>query len=86
MTIAGDIVAQLFASTTGTDGDWIVKLIDVYPESYPDDPALAGYQLMVANEVFRGRFRKSFEKPEADRAGPGRGVHDRPAHATTTRS
>jgi hypothetical protein len=41
-----------------------VKLIDVYPESYPDAWPLAGYQLMVSNEVFRGRFRKSFEKPE----------------------
>ena len=59
--LAGSIVAHLFASTTGTDSDWIVKLIDVYPE---DDPAMPGYQLMIADEVFRGRFRKSFEKPE----------------------
>jgi putative CocE/NonD family hydrolase len=64
VTIAGDIVAHLFAATTGTDCDWIVKLIDVYPENYPQDPQLGGYQLMVACEVFRGRFRKSFEKPE----------------------
>jgi putative CocE/NonD family hydrolase len=64
ITVAGRIVARLFASTTGTDGDWIVKLIDVYPEDYPADPALGGYQLMIANEVFRGRFRSSFEKPE----------------------
>jgi putative CocE/NonD family hydrolase len=63
-TVAGDIVTHLFASTTGTDSDWIVKLIDVYPEANPEDQKMAGYQLMVANEVFRGRFRKSFEKPE----------------------
>ena len=56
-------MAKLFASTTGTDADWIVKLIDVYPESYPENWTLAGYQLMVSNEVFRGRYRKSFEKP-----------------------
>ena len=65
MTLAGQVTAKLFASTTGSDSDWIVKLIDVYPEKYPDDWKLSGYELMIANEVFRGRFRKSFEKPEA---------------------
>jgi uncharacterized protein len=65
VTIAGEVVAHLFASTTGTDADWIVKLIDVYPEFYPENWDLAGYELMVSNEVFRGRFRNSFEKPEA---------------------
>ncbi|HKS91955.1 MAG TPA: CocE/NonD family hydrolase [Tepidiformaceae bacterium] len=64
VVVTGDIVAHLFASTTGTDSDWIVKLIDVYPEDYPKDPAMAGYQLMIADEVFRARFRKSFVKPE----------------------
>jgi putative CocE/NonD family hydrolase len=64
LTITGDIAAHLFASTTGTDSDWIVKLIDVYPEDYPKDFKMGGYQLMIANDVFRGRFRKSFEKPE----------------------
>ncbi len=63
VTIAGEVVAHLFASTTGSDADWIVKLIDVYPEQYPQNWALAGYQLMVSNEVFRGRYRGSFEKP-----------------------
>jgi putative CocE/NonD family hydrolase len=62
--LAGDVVAHLFASTTGSDADWIVRLIDVYPEEHKADPKLAGYQLMVAGEVLRGRFRKSFEKPE----------------------
>ena len=63
LVVAGDIVAHLFASTSGTDSDWIVKLIDVYPENYPKDPKMGGYQLMIANEVFRARFRTSFEKP-----------------------
>ena len=63
--IAGDIVARIFASTSGSDSDWIVKLIDVYPESYPESPQLAGYQLMVADEILRGRFRDSFEHPAA---------------------
>lgn len=63
VTISGDIIAHLFASTTGTDSDWIVKLIDVYPDDA--DPKMSGYQLMVADEIFRGRYRKSFEKPEA---------------------
>ena len=64
ITVTGNITAKLFASTTGTDSDWVVKLIDVYPEDYPAEPSMSGYQLMVANEVFRGRFRRSFEKPE----------------------
>jgi putative CocE/NonD family hydrolase len=66
VTVAGPIVAHLFASTTGTDSDWVAKLIDVYPE---DDPKLPGYQLMIANDVFRGRFRKSFENPEPIQPG-----------------
>jgi hypothetical protein len=69
LTIAGEVVAHLFASTTGTDGDWIVKLIDVYPEEYPQDWALAGCQLMVSSEVFRGRYRESFERPAPVAAG-----------------
>jgi uncharacterized protein len=69
VTIAGEIVTHLFASTTGTDADWIVKLIDVYPEQHPSNWNLAGFQLMVANEVFRGRYRESFEKPTAIEPG-----------------
>jgi uncharacterized protein len=65
VTIAGDVIAHLFAATSGSDADWVVKLIDVYPEQYPADPKLGGYQLMVSNDVFRGRFRKSYERPEA---------------------
>jgi uncharacterized protein len=64
VAVAGNLSARLFASTTGTDCDWIVRLIDVYPESYPKDPSLGGYQFLVTGEVLRGRFHKSFEKPE----------------------
>lgn len=63
-TVSGKIVANLFASTTGTDSDWIVKLIDVYPDKYEADQTMGGYQLMIAGDVFRGRYRTSFEKPE----------------------
>jgi hypothetical protein len=64
VVITGDIVAHLFASTSGTDSDWIVKFIDVYPDIYEADPKMGGYELMISDEVFRGRFRNSFEKPE----------------------
>ncbi|MEO2027311.1 MAG: CocE/NonD family hydrolase [Fuerstiella sp.] len=63
--LVGSIVAHLFASTSGTDSDWVVKLIDVYPELYPDRPEMGGYQLMIADDVLRGKFRKNFAKPEA---------------------
>lgn len=63
MTIAGDVVAHLFASTTGTDADWVVKLIDVYPDSVPDRPSLGGYELMVNADIMRGRYWKSFSEP-----------------------
>jgi putative CocE/NonD family hydrolase len=65
VTIAGSIAAHLFAATTGSDADFIVKLIDVYPDDAAADSTLRGYQLMVANDVLRGRFRKSFDKPLA---------------------
>jgi putative CocE/NonD family hydrolase len=65
VTVTGNIFAKLFAATSGSDADWVVKLIDVYPETYPKEPKMSGYEFMVANDVFRGRFRKSFETPEA---------------------
>ena len=64
LTLTGDIVARLFAATSGTDSDWIVKVIDVYPEN-DTQKDLAGDQLMVASEIFRGRFRQGFETPKA---------------------
>ncbi len=64
VTLTGDAVAKLFASTSGEDCDWVVKLIDVYPEDYPPNPKLGGYQMMVTGEVFRARYRNSYENPE----------------------
>jgi predicted acyl esterase len=61
------VTADLFAATTGTDADWVVKLIDVYPDDAPG--GMGGYQLMIAEEIFRGRYRKSFEHPEPVKAG-----------------
>ncbi|HRI79933.1 MAG TPA: CocE/NonD family hydrolase, partial [Cyclobacteriaceae bacterium] len=65
ITLTGNLTAQLFAATSGTDSDWIVKLIDVYPEQYAEEPKMSGYQFMIANDVFRGRYRSSFDKPAA---------------------
>lgn len=62
ITIAGPIIASLSVSTTGTDADWIVKLIDVYPSNAPD--RMGDYQMLVAGDVFRSKYRNSFEKPE----------------------
>jgi len=59
--ISGQPVANLIASTSGTDSDWVVKLIDVYPDEVAGQPALGGYQLMVAADIFRGRYRESLE-------------------------
>ena len=63
VTVTGDVMAKIFAATTGSDADWVVKLIDVYPPS--TDAKMSGYELMIADDVFRGRFRKSFTLPEA---------------------
>ena len=63
--ISGQPVANLVASTTGTDSDWVVKLIDVYPGEVASDPALGGYQLAVAMDIFRGRYRKDPSHPAA---------------------
>jgi putative CocE/NonD family hydrolase len=70
LTLAGPLSASLYVSTTGTDSDWVVKLIDVYPDNYPDpdpNPAglrMGGYQQLVRGEAMRGKFRNSYEKPE----------------------
>ena len=63
--ISGAPIAHLFASTTGTDSDWVVKLIDVFPDEVPSQPELGGYQLAVSMDIFRGRYRESFEHPSA---------------------
>ena len=64
VTITGNVSAKLFAATSGSDADWIVKLIDVYPQEYKKELKMSGYELMIADDVFRGRFRKSFSAPE----------------------
>jgi hypothetical protein len=70
ITLAGPMTANLWVSTTAGDADWVVKLIDVYPDDHPEFPhnpehiKMGGYQQMVRSEVFRGRFRDSYEKPE----------------------
>ncbi len=70
VTIAGEVLADLWVSTSGTDSDWIVKLIDVFPADTPNNEhtppgrAMGGYQMMVRSEVIRGRFRNSYERPE----------------------
>jgi putative CocE/NonD family hydrolase len=64
VTVAGSLTAHLFAATSGTDCDWVVRLIDVYPEKLEKNPSLGGFQLLISGEPMRARFRKSFEKPE----------------------
>jgi putative CocE/NonD family hydrolase len=75
LTLAGPIEVELYVSTTGTDADWVVKVIDVYPDDYADpepNPTgvkMGGYQQLVRGEPFRGKFRNSFEKPEPFKPG-----------------
>ncbi len=71
VTLSGPVIADLIVSTTGTDADYVVKLIDVYPDDYPnpkpntENVEMSGYQMLVRAEVMRGRYRNSLEKPEA---------------------
>jgi putative CocE/NonD family hydrolase len=67
--ISGQPVANLVASTSGADSDWVVKLIDVYPDGFAAQPTMGGYQLMVSADIFRGRYRESLETPKAIAAG-----------------
>ncbi|MBY0519201.1 MAG: CocE/NonD family hydrolase [Sphingomonas sp.] len=67
--VTGAPLAELFAKTTGTDGDFVVKLIDVYPDEVASNPKMGGYQLAVSLDIFRGRYRDSFERPSAIPAG-----------------
>jgi hypothetical protein len=64
LKISGQPIANLVASTSGTDSDWVVKLIDVYPDEVASQPSLGGYQLMISADIFRGRYRESLEKPK----------------------
>jgi putative CocE/NonD family hydrolase len=65
LKIEGAPLADIVAQTTGTDGDFVVKLIDVYPPQYPMQPELGGYELPIGIDIFRGRYRSSFEHPAA---------------------
>jgi putative CocE/NonD family hydrolase len=69
LRISGAPFADLFAATTGTDADWVVKLIDVFPDEVPSQPEMGGYELPVSLDIFRGRYRESFEHPIAIPAG-----------------
>jgi len=63
--ISGAPIVHLVASTSGTDSDWVVKLIDVYPDEVPSQPEMSGYELAISMDIFRGRYRESFERPAA---------------------
>ena len=69
LQISGPPVVNLFASTSGTDSDWVVKLIDVYPDTVPSNLEMGGYELGVSMDIFRGRYRESFAEPKAIPAG-----------------
>jgi putative CocE/NonD family hydrolase len=64
LRLSGAPEVNLYAATSGSDSDWVVKLIDVYPDTVPSQPAMGGYQLAIALDIFRGRYRTSFEHPE----------------------
>jgi putative CocE/NonD family hydrolase len=69
LRISGAPIADLFAATTGTDADWVFKLIDVFPDEMPSQREMGGYQLAVSMDIFRGRYRESFERPTPIPAG-----------------
>ncbi|WLT31593.1 CocE/NonD family hydrolase [Geothrix sp. PMB-07] len=68
LRISGEPVANLVAATSGTDADWVVKVIDVYPDEVAAQPAMGGFQLMVSADIFRGRYRESLDAPKALKA------------------
>jgi putative CocE/NonD family hydrolase len=65
LRISGTPVVNLVASTSGTDSDWVVKLIDVFPDEMSSSPEMGGYQLAIGMDIFRGRYRESFATPKA---------------------
>jgi predicted acyl esterase len=68
LKISGSPIVNLIASTTGTDGDFVVKLIDVYPDEVGREPKMGGFQLMASADIFRGRYLDGFDKPRPIRA------------------
>ena len=77
--ISGQPIANLVASTSGTDSDWVVKVIDVYPDEVAAQPGMGGYQLMVSADIFRGRYRESLETPKAITSDEPLALHVRAA-------
>jgi len=69
LKISGQPIANLIASTSGTDSDWVVKVIDVYPDEVAGQPGMGGYQLMISADIFRGRYRESLQTPKAIEPG-----------------
>jgi len=65
LRVSGAPEVNLYASTSGSDSDWVVKLIDVYPDTVPSQPGMGGYELAISLDIFRGRYRASFEHPDA---------------------
>ncbi|MDP1832016.1 MAG: CocE/NonD family hydrolase [Geothrix sp.] len=65
LRVSGEPIAHLVAATSGTDADWVVKVIDVYPDEVASQPGMGGFQLMVSADIFRGRYRESLETPKA---------------------
>ena len=84
VTVAGAITAHLYASTTGTDADWVVKLIDVHPPEMRAQPEMGGYQLMVSGDIMRGRYRESLSRPQPIRPGEPSLYRVRLPHANHT--
>jgi putative CocE/NonD family hydrolase len=94
VTVSGEVVATLFASTSGTDADWVVtsgtdadwvvKLIDLYPNEVPSQPELGGFQLMVSADILRGRYRESIETPQPIPPGEVLPYRVRMPHASHT--
>jgi putative CocE/NonD family hydrolase len=73
--ISGAPIANLFAATSGSDSDWVVKLIDVFPDEVPGQPEMGGYELAVSMDIFRGRYRESFEHPSPIPSGKPQRYH-----------
>jgi putative CocE/NonD family hydrolase len=69
LKISGNPMVNLIASTSGTDSDWVVKVIDLYPDEVSEDPPMGGYQLMISADIFRGRYRESLETPKPLESG-----------------
>jgi hypothetical protein len=69
LKVSGEPVANLIVATSGTDGDFVVKLIDVYPDEVAREPDMGGYELMISADILRGRYRQSFEAPTPIPAG-----------------